>query len=68
MQGFAQQVHIGELQIGFRVYRYKVTMADSIQDTLLARDEIGTPMMERIRNHLPEESQYLLSGRVQIIK
>ncbi|KAJ5569290.1 hypothetical protein N7450_011776 [Penicillium hetheringtonii] len=42
-------------------------MADSIQDTLLARDEIGTPMMERIRNHLPEESQYLLSGRVQII-
>ncbi|KAL2827757.1 hypothetical protein BDW59DRAFT_54564 [Aspergillus cavernicola] len=36
-------------------------------DTLLTRDEIGTPMMERIRNHLPEESQHLLSGRVQLI-
>ncbi|KAL4866188.1 hypothetical protein BDV12DRAFT_173246 [Aspergillus spectabilis] len=36
-------------------------------DTLLTRDEIGTPMMERMRNHLPEESQQLLSGRVQLI-
>ncbi|PYH62040.1 uncharacterized protein BO96DRAFT_428776 [Aspergillus niger CBS 101883] len=36
-------------------------------DTLLTRDEIGTPTMERIRNHLPEESQHLLSGRVQLI-
>ncbi|RAH63523.1 hypothetical protein BO85DRAFT_495434 [Aspergillus piperis CBS 112811] len=36
-------------------------------DTLLTRDEIGTPLMERIRNHLSEESQHLLSGRVQLI-
>lgn len=39
----------------------------TFQDTLLTRDEIGTPTMERIRNHLPEESQHLLSGRVQLI-
>lgn len=37
------------------------------QDTLLTRDEVGTPLMERIRNHLPEESQHLSSGRVQLI-
>ncbi|KAL4886834.1 hypothetical protein BJY04DRAFT_212808 [Aspergillus karnatakaensis] len=36
-------------------------------DTLLTRDEIGTPVIERIRNHLPEESQHLLSGRIQLI-
>ncbi|KAL4929530.1 uncharacterized protein BDV17DRAFT_261116 [Aspergillus undulatus] len=36
-------------------------------DTLLTRDKVGIPMMERIRNHLPEESQHLLSGRVQLI-
>lgn len=43
-------------------------LTDNTLDTLLTRDEIGTPMMTRIRNHLPEESQYLLSGRVQLIK
>ncbi|KAJ5934803.1 hypothetical protein N7466_004350 [Penicillium verhagenii] len=37
-------------------------------DTLLTRDERETSMMERIRNHLPEESRHLLSGRVQMIK
>ncbi|KAL4784377.1 hypothetical protein BJX76DRAFT_347853 [Aspergillus varians] len=31
------------------------------------KGKIGTPMMERIRNRLPEESQHLLSGRVQLI-
>ncbi|RAL09125.1 uncharacterized protein BO97DRAFT_352704 [Aspergillus homomorphus CBS 101889] len=36
-------------------------------DTLLTRDKIGTPMMERIRNHLPEESHHLLAGRVRLI-
>ncbi|KAJ0421292.1 hypothetical protein BJY00DRAFT_300947 [Aspergillus carlsbadensis] len=36
-------------------------------DTLLTRDEIGTPTMQRIRNHLPEESHHLLSGRVRLI-
>ncbi|KAL3490231.1 hypothetical protein BJX62DRAFT_252143, partial [Aspergillus germanicus] len=36
-------------------------------DTLLTRDEIGTPIMQRIRNHLPKESHHLLSGRVQLI-
>ncbi|KAL2861947.1 hypothetical protein BJX68DRAFT_13871 [Aspergillus pseudodeflectus] len=36
-------------------------------DTLLTRDDIGTPIMQRIRNHLPEESHHLLSGRVQLI-
>ncbi|CAI7587580.1 unnamed protein product [Penicillium discolor] len=36
-------------------------------DTLLTKDEPGTSMIERIRNHLPEEAHHLLSGRVQMI-
>ncbi|PYH43905.1 uncharacterized protein BP01DRAFT_322230 [Aspergillus saccharolyticus JOP 1030-1] len=36
-------------------------------DTLLTRDKNATPIMERIRKHLSEESQYLLSGRIQLI-
>ncbi|KAJ5406329.1 hypothetical protein N7465_007613 [Penicillium sp. CMV-2018d] len=36
-------------------------------DTLLTKDEPGTSMLERIRNHLPEEAHHLLSGRVQMI-
>ncbi|KAL4906958.1 hypothetical protein BDW74DRAFT_176555 [Aspergillus multicolor] len=36
-------------------------------DTILTRDKLGTPTMERIRNHLPSESRHLLSGRVQLI-
>ncbi|KAJ5771986.1 hypothetical protein N7520_002515 [Penicillium odoratum] len=37
-------------------------------DTLLTRDKRETTMAERIRNHLPEESHHLLSGRVRMIK
>ncbi|KAL4953498.1 hypothetical protein BDW69DRAFT_194817 [Aspergillus filifer] len=36
-------------------------------DTLLTRDKIGTPIMERIRNHIPAESHHLLTSRVQLI-
>ncbi|RDW86107.1 uncharacterized protein DSM5745_02749 [Aspergillus mulundensis] len=36
-------------------------------DTLLTRDELGMPVMERIRNHLPPESRHLLSRRVRLI-
>ncbi|OQE92599.1 hypothetical protein PENNAL_c0007G06411 [Penicillium nalgiovense] len=34
---------------------------------MLTKDEPGTSMIERIRNHLPEEAHHLLSGRVQMI-
>ncbi|KAL4969859.1 uncharacterized protein BDV14DRAFT_163767 [Aspergillus stella-maris] len=36
-------------------------------DTVLTRDPVGTPIMERIRNHIPPASHYLLSGRIQLI-
>ncbi|KAL4799556.1 hypothetical protein BDV19DRAFT_261094 [Aspergillus venezuelensis] len=36
-------------------------------DTVLTRDPVATPIMERIRNHIPPASHHLLSGRVQLI-
>ena len=44
------------------------TVANTFPDTLLTRDPIGTPIVERIRNHIPADSHQLLSGRVQLIK
>ncbi|GFF83376.1 hypothetical protein IFM60648_06675 [Aspergillus lentulus] len=37
-------------------------------DTLLTVDQPQTPTMERIRSHLPEQAQHLLSGQVQMVK
>ncbi|KAL4938265.1 hypothetical protein BDV06DRAFT_201213 [Aspergillus oleicola] len=36
-------------------------------DTLLTRDPAGTPTIERIRTHLPKESQDLLARRIRLI-
>jgi hypothetical protein len=41
---------------------------DNVKDTLLTLNQPETSMMERIRNHVPEQAQHLISGRVQMIK
>lgn len=67
---FARQVHVGKSN---RISKMHETNSPYLntknpQDTLLTKDEPGTSMIGRIRNHLPEEAHHLLSGRVQMIK